>query len=408
MVLQRILTVGLFTLLLMSASLPSLAAWTRGSGSAPIVGVDIDQARHEAIRNALREVALAHSVRVSSREHMVDGEIREDRLTISSEARIKSIRLLREERRGDIYHVEVEAQVMSGSQCDGQPSAHLRKRVAFTAFPLATPGQASLGQWHDVSGKLSALLYTHLQHSPAVQPFAAHGQRLYPEGASSPTLMDPASGLHKHLDIVREMGVQYVVSGVVREIAAEDTEGDGPSSFTQSLRKGATGWLFGNAGGQRRMVVDLVVLDGFTGLPLLEQTFSWHGEWPLPAERRVEFGSSEFFATPFGGAAGAQIQEMARAVERAVRCQPFITRILQVDGRRVYVTGGAVEGLRPGDTLSVYVQGDAFRTGARGFTLGNVRTQVELSSVYPTYSEGLLSGEADQFNIQAGEALIIW
>ena len=81
------LAISVVTVLLVFACGGAQAVVLEGVGHATIYNDDVDSARQEAKKAALRDVSLQYEARISSRDTMENGVVTESRLQVASSAR---------------------------------------------------------------------------------------------------------------------------------------------------------------------------------------------------------------------------------------------------------------------------------------------------------------------------------
>jgi len=192
------------------------------------------------------------------------------------------------------------------------------------------------------------LLQADLQRSGQLQVFGATTQRLFDDLLNAPTHQKFNNRLSNVIQVARELGVQFVVTGVIRDVGVSDPDAWG-SSVIDRLQRG-----IGAANQNRRFVVDMMVYDGFSGAPVYQERFSAEARWNAGPGSSDGFGSAGFRETEYGQAVAGLMNDMVSAVNDALACQPFITRVTRVDGNKVTLDSGATAGLRPGDELKLY------------------------------------------------------
>ena len=151
------LAISVVTALLVIACGGAQAVVLEGVGHATIYNDDVDSARQEAKKAALRDVSLQYEARISSRDTMENGVVTESRLQVASSARAKSVEVVDEYRRGNLLRVTVRADMSAGGQCQAGDAAELRKRVAVTGFPMVYPDQARIGRIGDAGDRKSVV-----------------------------------------------------------------------------------------------------------------------------------------------------------------------------------------------------------------------------------------------------------
>jgi len=241
-----------------------------------------------------------------------------------------------------------------------------------------------------------------LQREGDLQVLGASSVRLFGDLLNAPTRQLFDNRLTNVSELARELDAQFVVTGIIRDMAIEDPEAWG-SSVLDRMSRGV-----GLANQNRRFIVDLMIYDGFSGSPVHQQRFSAQGKWDAAPKSSVGFGSAGFQDTAYGRAVTGVMQKMTEAVEEAVVCQPFITRITRVEGQKVTLAAGAASGLRPGDELSLYRSFNHFDSPGATPELRDADVTVRLDSVHPDFSNGLIPEYGALGNIQRDDIAIIW
>lgn len=396
------LAISVVTALLVFACGGAQAVVLEGVGHATIYNDDVDSARQEAKKAALRDVSLQYEARISSRDTMENGVVTESRLQVASSARAKSVEVVDEHRRGNLLRVTVRADMSAGGQCQAGGAAELRKRVAVTGFPMVYPDQARIGRIGDAGEVLPQLLQADLQRGGQLQVFGATTQRLFDDLLNAPTHQAFNNRLSNVIQVARELGVQFVVTGVIRDVGVSDPDAWG-SSVIDRLQRG-----IGAVNQNRRFVVDMMVYDGFSGAPVYQERFSAEARWNAGPGASDGFGSAGFRETEYGQAVTGLMNNMVSAVNEALACQPFITRVTRVDGNKVTLDSGATAGLRPGDELKLYRSASFFDSPGATPELVDSRTTMTVNNVHPDFSNGSMPTYGGLINIQRDDVAIVW
>ncbi|SFM78537.1 flagellar assembly protein T N-terminal domain-containing protein [Marinobacter zhejiangensis] len=373
-----------------------------GVGHAVINNGDLELARASARESALRDVALQYEARIASSDTLNNGIVTDSRLTVSSNARARDVRVISEQRTGNLLRVILQADMSESATCEAGVAAGLKKRVAITGFPLQFPDQAVLGRLDDAGEALPQQLRARLQEGGRLQVLGASSIHPFHDVANAPTSQAFDNSLSNVVALARDLDAQFVVTGVVRSMAVEDPSAWGSSVLAKAQRG------LGMANRERRLVVDMMVFDGFSGSPVFQQRFATSGTWDASLGESDSFGSAGFWSTGYGQAVNASLDEMTQAVSDAIRCQPFITRVTRVEGRRVTLASGATAGLRPGDRLDLYRSSRYFDTPGAAPELRDSHANVTLNSVHPDFSNGEMPVTGALVNIQRGDMAIIW
>ncbi len=386
--------------LLLSGSVA--AAWVQGTGQAVIVGDDVGAAREQARNAALRDAALRYDARVASEDTMHNGVLTDSRLSVASQARARQVRVLEENRRGNLLRMTIEADMSADQACQARDAARLRKRVAITGFPIADTDHTRMGRVADASEVLPRQLQERLQADGQVQVFGATGVQMFPDVPNAPTRQRFDNSLTNVIQLARELDVQFVVTGVIRDMRLSDPEAWG-TSILDRMQRG-----LGVANQERQFVADLMVYDGYSGSPVFQKRFATSGTWDADMTDNTGFGSTAFRATDYGQAVERTLGQMEQAVNAALACQPFITRISRVDGQKVYLASGATAGLRPGDQLQLYRSFRFFDAPDSTPELTDSGMTMTVNHVHPDFSSGLMPDVGAVHNLQRDDIAIIW
>lgn len=389
-------------LLCLLLALPAQAEWIRATGHALIVHGNHDAALAQAKDNALRDAALKYQAQIDSEETVENGVLVHSRLTVNSQAQAHQLKIVSQRIEGDYALVTIEADMGGTEVCQGTTAQNFRKRVALTGFTLLDSEGASLGNLHDADRALPEYLYQELLASGNFDPLAVSQRQLYEDPRNLPTITEASNHLHKTQALARDMDVQFVIGGVIRDLGPVDP-GVWGSSVTDRLRRGLS---LDNL--DRRFVMDVVVHDGFSGSPVMERRYQAIGRWDAESRAQTGFMTSAFQATAYGRAVADTLARAAADISAELRCQPFMTRITRVDDHQVYLATGASSGLRPGQELSIYRRFEFIDAPGNTYELQPTQTVLKINQVHPDFSRGQIPVQAGRRNIQQDDIAIIW
>ncbi len=395
-------TIRLLLVLILLVTPMANAVVLEGVGHATIYSGNVDAARDKAREAALRDVALQYEAQITSRDTMENGVITESRLRVASSARARDARIVDEYRSGDLLRITVRAEVSESSRCSAGDAAGLKKRVAVTGFPILYPDQARVGRIGDAGEILPQQLQASLRESGRLQVYGATTSRLFQDLLNAPTQQKFDNRLTNVIQVARELDVQFVITGVIRDLGVSDPSAWG-TSVLDRMQRGV-----GMANQNRRFVADMMVFDGFSGAPVYQQRFATEAQWDAGPGASAGFDSAGFQETRYGQAVDKVMADMGVAVQEALACQPFITRITRVDGSKVTLASGATAGLRPGDELHLYRSESFFDSLGGTPELSDSQTRLTLSNVHPDFSNGTMPLSGGEINIQRDDVAIVW
>lgn len=233
------------------------------------------------------------------------------------------------------------------AECPTDDAPKYRKKIGVAGFVLEQPTQGSLGGLYETGSAVSKALYQQLMNDGDVLPVHIPGRKVVASQALSTTEPRFDNRLQKYASASREMGVQFVVSGIVRSVDVLDESAWDTSSYSKIKRA-----LF-SADTSREFVVDVVVHDGFTGRVLMEERYSTAGRWDVERTRALGFGSEAFNQTDYGQAVEEAMAVIADDITGKVACQPMLVPIISVSGKEMTLDVGTGSKLLPGDRLRI-------------------------------------------------------
>ncbi|AJQ97235.1 flagellar assembly protein T N-terminal domain-containing protein [Gynuella sunshinyii] len=375
------------------------------SGQAEIAFGDKDAARMRALRQAIENASMQVNAKVRSTQVLENGSLVVDHLRINSAAKVKSLKVVDEYSRSGTYYVTIRALVSEDQVCATHVANDFRKTVAVTGFPMQYPEQASMGQLGAVDRNFPSQLVNSLNGLPGIQALDASYMMLYPTVANAPTNWNTDNALTKAVETAKQLGVQFVVSGVVRDISMENPNAPDIKPWTGLMKTVG----LGTQARMRHMVVDLYVHDGYSGAMVFQSRYEVKGRWDARRNAIVEFGSAAFWRTDFGSQVSKLIAETIVDLQDTIQCQPFMANISKADKYRIYVNQGASSGLRPGDMLAVYRTIDVFdRDQQRMVQLSDTRMVAKIKQVQPHFSIAELPVRVENLNLQPSDVVIAW
>ena len=374
-------------------------------GIAPIEYNDENSARLRAMRNAIENASVQVSANVQSTQVIENGNLTVDYLRINSAAKVTNIQIVSEGRDGELYRVRIMAKVSPNQICANVMANHYRKAVAITGFAMEHPEQATLGHLGAVDRTLAALLVSDLNAQQGMLALSANYMTLYPNIDNAPTQISPRMALTRAVTAAKDLGVQFVVSGVIRDMAMENPEAPRASNWDKWLKRvGVT-----KAKRTRHFVFDVFVHDGYSGALVFQSRYRTYGLWNERNNAQIGFGTAKYFSTDYGQQVRMLLDQAVADLQQTIQCQPFMATIAQVSGNRIYISSGAESGLRPGDYLSVYRTSQKFdRQGDSFWQIIDTRLAAEVKQVQPYFAVAELAVGVERLNLQVDDLVMAW
>jgi len=393
---------GLALLLILFSQL-SFSDWVQVTGRAPFKKGLYEQAREHARKDALQQAVMQFGSQVKSEQRVVNGILKHDQISVSSQARVNKSIVVDEYIWKGVLHLSMNIDVEDVPACPTSQASAYKKKVVVLGFSVQSPEQARLGSIHDVNRGLSSVLNQALHEQGGLVVFQSSQHTLYDEVSNAPSSYTEQQTLTKAAAFAKQTGAQFVVSGVVRDLGVED-ESVFENSYWARLKR------FGSqANTNRRFSADIFVHDGFSGAIIWQRNFALSAKWTADPDKKVGFGSAEFWQDDYGIAVNELAHTMASMVDEQLRCQPFMTRISRVEGKTLHFSSGASSGVRPGDKLSLYRTFNYYDADMlKGAELTNVKTALTVSQVHPGFASGNISVDPGRLNIQIDDLLVAW
>lgn len=359
-----------------------------GEGAAAIQPGGRTPARDEAIRNALADAARQASLRVDARSGNRNHQAAFDQVVVRSSARIERHRILSEAEQDGTYRVRLTAELGEATGNTGAAcrEGHVR-RLLLAGFPVQRPEQLGL---HEMTG------YAQLT--------AAEAARRFPEHAA--ILVD-----HQGELMVLPSVPERVIDGVAADIQGWSVIRDAARRHrAQYVLAGRFRSLALSADGRSRDIdLEALILDASNGVCVARQRFRRVAQGRVKIPESVTFGSPGHYATDFGQAYAAVLDDMTRWAEATTSCLPFSARVIRTSKELVYLDAGAEQGLAAGDRLSAFRPERQPITTTGGEILGLEKRplgEVVITTVYPRFAIARLETPTSaDLQVEAGDEL---
>ncbi len=398
----------LFCLSLVLIHLPVAQAsasseWIQVSGQAEFDGQRYDLARERARQDAIKQ-ALMRAGRSLRRDQSAKQGVRDqEALSISSEVRIRNSILEDEYVRKGVLTLVMNFDVEQVASCPDSQAKKYRKKLAVLGFSVQSPGQLRLGGLQNIERGLASALQASLKEHEKLVVFEHSDVALHQDVINAPSHFTSQNTLSKAADYAKQVGAQFVVSGVVRDLSLEDPEAFSTSYWAKLKR------LSKQANIKRRFAMELFVHDGYSGAIIWQRSFAVSAPWEDDINDLSGFGTAEFWNKEYGQAVAKLVDGVATLVGEQLVCQPFIARISRIEGKTLHFNSGARSGVRPGDKFALYRTFNYYDADMlTGTELTNVKSSLTVSQVHPGFASGDVSIDLGRLNIQEDDLLIAW
>lgn len=301
---------------------------------------------------------------------------------------------IREERNGEPFELN--------QQCSNQEASRIRKKVVVAGFNVEKPDQTVFGGLGPVGYAASEWLYQNLLDTGEVLPLSAPTRQVFASLRAGPTQETAGNRLEQYSAVSRQMGAQFVVSGVIRNLNVNRAE-SWDSSYGASIKRS----LF-SADTVREFVVDVVLHDGYTGRVVTEQRYTASGRWDIPRTGKVSFGSPEFHDSDYGKAVTGVFDDMTDDLMSTIDCQALLVPILEVDGKDLLLDIGTKSGLLPGDKLRLVRAESSMQRRDAPPKLWDTGVDLHLHQLSLDTSRAWMPAEGETINIRKGDYAVMY
>ena len=389
--------------LLVSFSISATAEWIQVTGKASLSHGRYDVAREQAMKDALRQAAYQYGMNVDSQQTIENGQLKEDTLNLSSRAQVKQSVIHSETEEDGYLLLTLNVDMVNQPLCEASQASHYKKKVAVLGFSLQVPSQVNMGGLVDIERGLASQLSQQLKVRDELVVYEQSQVAMHADLRNAPSHYSEQLTLTHAADYAKQAGVQFVVSGVIRDLSMEDPDAFSTDYWTKLKR------LANQANQNRRFIVDVFVHDGFSGAIVWQKQYTTEGKWQIDLYDKVGFSSSELLNSEYGQRVVSLIEKIAGNITEQIHCQPFMTRISRVEGKTLHFSAGASSGIRPGDTFALYRTSNFYDSDRlSGVDLENVKTALSVTQVHPNFSSGTISVDPGRLNIQEDDLLVAW
>ncbi|MBR9827927.1 MAG: hypothetical protein GYB41_04695 [Oceanospirillales bacterium] len=398
-----LLHVALFTLLLLPGRAVALAI--EATGQAPHTAEDPGLGRQQALQRAMAQASSQAASWLSSTRQARDGILEIDTLRLRSLGKVSNVRIIDEQiSRGQIS-VTIIADVDIAQGCkDSHPETAYRKSLAVTHFPLEQPQEANNGYLHEIQQGLATLLAYELRQSSTFDALDAGSLNIIGNPGTAPVRMLPEGTLTTLLHSSEQHQVQYLVSGVIRSLAPHQAIGPRDPNILVDLYRQAD---VVDRYHKRDFVLDLFIHDALTGTLQHQQRYHMNADWNADAHAKVGFGTPAFWQQPFGQELRSVIRAISNDIQLQLTCEPFTARITRTRNKEVWISAGSIDGLKPGDRLSVYRRLTHYDSQMRPeYELVNTEHSLTITRTQPNLASGTLDVDSETLNIQQDDIVI--
>lgn len=373
-------------------------------GSAVLVD-DMETSRDQAIRDALRQASLQMGGSIHSSQMLVDGLITSDQMSLKTNGQFRHVRILQEKISQGILEIKLRAEFIEEGQCAMNEGNGYRKAVAVAGFALQTPKQAVLGGLQNIEQHLPSVLANTINGHHRLHAMDSGHVLMFSSVDRAPSSQNNLQRLTNSVELAKELGAQFVVSGVIRDLDMINPDADVPRLWDQSLD------IIGLSREKRmrNFVLDVYVHDGISGALMFQNTYATAGVWEYDDFQRTGFATPVFWKSDFGEHVKDALSKVVDDLNTNLGCQPYMAKIIDTSGDYIRLDTGGSVGMRPGDELTVFRTSTFYNLDQEGLTqLHDTKVKATITQVQPRFAIAKLNKTPARYAIQREDVVVAW
>ncbi|GAA4890662.1 flagellar assembly protein T N-terminal domain-containing protein [Ferrimonas pelagia] len=365
-------TLALLLALLISPSV--LALPFEITGQAPVINNDEDDARRRAIDRALSQAIFSQGGMVDFNQSSQNGVLEQEQVSWQSRSQVRSMELLSEHRKGDIYSVEllVELESASDNQCQGLVG---RAAITLPRAQVRYREQLVPGGLYELDGAFVRLLANAIS-GESRNAFASARDDLRLD------LLSPQPDWIMSLG--EQEGSQYILNLIIDDLSV-----DRPDKLFGYIERDAT----------RTIAIEARLYDAFSGERVWQQRYRSAAAWEYKRQEMADTATERFWASDFGAELRRLGMDIIADLDGLLTCQPLQGRITRLEHDTAILDLGLRNGVRPGDRLQLVQQREL-----SGQHWGEAsRVTLILEQVRPESARARIQGDGAMTGVQIGD-----
>lgn len=360
------------------------AQWFQATASASIINNDIEQAREQAIKKAVKDALLFSGGTISSLQQVNQGVLVGNQLKLNASGEIKALEIISEEQEGLQLKVGINVNIVPPKQiCLG---SQFPKSISIARFALKVPEQAVDGKIDQINQKVSEILHNRLSLSPHlfnVRRYLDKPMKLG-EKYNNRQLVNTLSSLSAQSDS------QFILFGEINDLSVQFAS-----------KNSLTYWL---TSPDRHFYMTIYLYDAFQGHLVFNKQYRQQPTWQYNKEENADLNSKRFWELNYGQAILESLDQVNTHVAQKLQCTLPSARIVAVNGNKVQINLGRKNGLQQGTLVSLSYAGnfkDQF--GIERQSTNKVQQTMKVTEVYENSAELMTLDNYPLSNIQIND-----
>lgn len=364
---------------------PVSAEWVEASGEAKIINGNINQAREEAINQAVNYATLSTGIRISSEQQTSNGNLTENNFAINRNAQAISIQLLNEHIQGDYIKVSLRLDLNDDptQQC---PNGHLKAAILIPQAQIKDRTQLRYGQLSGfeeaISEKLGNIMNqqskSSFSHIHARERLDIDQELVDIRGYRLPSWLSEITDS------------QYILLPQIIDITVEP----GQSRF----------FGFSDDPAIRQFQFKLSLFHGISGEEVWSHIFHSSAQWDFPEQAIVSPNSDSFWRSAYGRNIEQLMRHATQEMDDTLNCRPLLGQVVSRQGDRIILNLGRKHGIRVGDKFQVVLQQNLpDRLNEMRAVATKSRATVQIEQVSEESATAMLVDQNAAYNVQIND-----
>lgn len=309
------------------------AEWFQSTATATIINGNIEKAREQAVKKAVKDALLFSGGTIASLQQVNQGVLIENKLVLNSSGEIKALQIIEEQEKDHILTVKIKVDISAQPQrCLGN---QFPKSMVVSRFVMKVPEHTVDGQIYELNKKVSETLFKQLSLSPNqfnIRRYLDKPLKLG-EKYNDKQLAATLNSLSMKTDS------QYIIFGEINDLSVH---------FKDKLSIGY--WL---TNPKRHFYMTIYLYDALNAQLIFSKQYRQKTTWRYGREEQVDLNSKLFWEREYGQAIINTLDQVNTDLSYATQCVVPYARIVSVDSNHVHINLGKSNGLQEGTLINL-------------------------------------------------------
>lgn len=388
---MRIIVTRWLILLIASVHFSVQSQWYEASGYAYVTHQGKEQARTQAIENALKKALLVAGASVSSAQQVVNGLLTQDEISIRASGTVSSFELLEETHADKIVTVTIRADIFpEEKKCF---STDYRKSLLLTKSHLVQREQANVGKVYsldkEVIQRLASKIHKSGQYLDTVLAlknktnFSRLNNSLQAESIKNLTMT-----------LADTTNTQFVLYSELDDLSLQYADTN-PLVFWKNDKP------------NRQFNFSIYIYNGANGELLLQKQYENSAIWPYDKRAEVDITSADFWTSSYGNMIDYTLDNLLTDIDENMMCQSTRGKVVHIENGVLTINLGKKHGVQVGDKFTLLHLNNFITNSGRTYAGYNVSDfTVEVTQVSQNTSRAVSDDESMFSNIQINDLAV--